>query len=136
MRILTASTVIGSLILTGSLPAAAGQVAVALNSKALVRVAANSNSAADRNSYTQKAREEMQVWQQRLHDFSEKSAAKGEEAGYAAEKDLNKAWTKAETASRKLRTAGAEGWDSAKMSFEKASRELADAWGKIRGQDK
>ena len=73
----------------------------------------------------------MQEWQRKLHDFSEKAAAKGKEAGNAAENDLNKAWTKADAASRKLQTVGAEGWESAKTSFEKASHELADAWHKI-----
>jgi hypothetical protein len=54
----------------------------------------------------------------------------------AAKNDLNKAWTKAKAASSRLQTAGAEGWASAKTSFEEASRELADAWDKIRPEDK
>jgi hypothetical protein len=49
---------------------------------------------------------------------------------------LTKAWTKAEAASRKLQTVGAKDWESAKTSFEKASRELAEAWDKIRSPDK
>jgi hypothetical protein len=36
----------------------------------------------------------------------------------------------------KLQTVGAEGWESAKTSFEKASRELAEAWHKIHPEDK
>lgn len=80
----------------------------------------------------QRARDEMQEWRRKLHDFSAKAEANGKEAGNAAETDLNKAWTKTEAASRKLETVGAEGWDHAKTSFEKASRELADAWDKVR----
>ncbi len=45
------------------------------------------------------------------------SGGQGEEAGNAAEVDLNKAWTKAEAASRKLQTVGADGWESAKTSL-------------------
>ena len=136
MRILNASIVIGALMLIGALPAAAGQSPPALGSGAPVRVAAGGDTTADRDTYTQKAKDETQEWQQKLHDFSEKAEAKGKEAGNAAEVDLNKAWTKAEAASRKLQTVGADGWESAKTSFEKASHELADAWHKIRPQDK
>jgi hypothetical protein len=99
-------------------------------------LAANSDLTADRDTYAKQARDEMQEWQRKLHAFRKKAAAKGEETGYAAENDLNKAWTKTEAASRKLQTAGTQGWDSAKTSFEKASGELADAWDKIRPQDK
>jgi|HubBroStandDraft_3_1064219.scaffolds.fasta_scaffold22650_2 hypothetical protein len=136
MRILTASIVIGPLVLIGTLPAAAGQSTLALGSGTPVRLAAGGDSTADRDTYTQRARDEMQEWQRKLHDFSEKAAAKGKEAGNAAENDLNEAWTKAEAASRQLQTVGAEGWERAKTSFEKASHELAEAWHKIHPEDK
>jgi hypothetical protein len=108
----------------------------ALGSGAPVRLAAGNSTTPDRDTYTQKARDEMQEWRRKLHDFSERAAAKGKEAGNAAENDLNKTWTKADAASRKLHTVGAEGWGSAKTSFEKASHELADAWHRIRPRDK
>jgi hypothetical protein len=136
MRILAASVVIGPLMLIGALPAAAAQSTLALGSGAPIELAAGSDSTADRDTYTHEARDEMREWQRKLNDFSAKAAAKGKEAGNAAENDLNKAWTKAEAASRKLQTASAEGWESAKTSFEEASHELADAWDKIRPQDK
>ena len=136
MRMLTVSIVIGPLVLIGALPAAAGQSTVALGSGAPVRLAAGNDTPADRDTYTQQARDKMQEWQRKLHDFSEKAEAKGKEAGDAAGNDLNKAWTKAEAASRKLQTVGAESWESAKTSFEKASHELADAWHKIHPEDK
>jgi hypothetical protein len=135
MRMLTASIVIGPLVLIGALPAA-GQSTLALGSGAPVQLAAGGDSTADRDTYTQKARDEMQEWQRKLHDFSEKAEAKGKEAGNAAENDLNKAWAQAEAASRKLQTVGAESWESAKTSFEEASRELADAWHKVHPEDK
>jgi hypothetical protein len=135
-RMRTASIVIGSLVLIGALPAAAGQSTFSPSGSAPVRLAANGDSTVDRDTYLQKARDEMQEWRRKLHDFSAKAEANGKEAGNAAKTDLNKAWTKTEAASRKLQTAGAEGWDSAKASFEKASRELADVWDKIRSQHK
>ena len=135
MRILTASIVIGPLVLIGTLPAAAGQSTLALGSGTPVRLAAGGDSTADRDTYTQRARDEMQEWQRKLHDLSEKVVAKGKEAGNATENDLHEAWTKAEAASRQLQTVGAEGWESARSSFEKASHELAETWHKIHPED-
>jgi hypothetical protein len=136
MRILNASIVIGPLMLIGAL-VTAGQSTLALGSGAPVRLAAGSNdTTADRDTYTQQARDKMQQWRRKLHDFSEKAEVKGKAAGNAAQNDLSKAWTKAEAASSKLQSVGAESWVSAKTSFEEASRELADAWHKIRPQDK
>jgi hypothetical protein len=136
MRMLTVSIVIGPLVLIGALSAAAGQSTLALGSGGPVQLAAGNDTPADRDTYTQQVRDKMQEWQRKLHDFSEKAEAKGKEAGDAAENDLNKAWTKAEAASGKLQTVGAESWESAKTSFEEAARELRDAWHKIRPQDK
>jgi hypothetical protein len=135
MRMLTASIVIGPLVLIGALPAA-GQSTLALGSDAPVQLAAGADSTADRDTYTQQARDEMQEWQRKLHDFSEKAEAKGKEAGNAVENDLNKAWTKAQAASSKLQTVGAEGWENARTSFEEASHELAEAWRKIHPEEK
>ena len=109
MRIFTASIVIGPLMLIGALPTAAGYSTLAIGSGAPVRLAAGGDSTADRDTYTQKARDEMQGWERKLRDFSEKAKAKGKEAGNAAENDRNKA----EAASRKLETVGAEGWEPA-----------------------
>lgn len=78
----------------------------------------------------------MQDWQQKLHAFSETAKAKGEKAGDAAAHELNTAWTKAQAQAHKLQTAGAEDWESAKASYEKASRELADAWDRNRPRHK
>ena len=135
MRMLTVSIVIGPLMLIGALPAT-GQSTLALGSGAPVQLAAGADSAADRDTYTQMALDEIQKWQGKLHNFSEKAAAKGKQLDKAAKNDLNKAWTKAKAASSRLQTAGAKGWASAKTSFEEASRELADAWDKIRPEDK
>jgi hypothetical protein len=135
MKILNASIIIGALLLIGGLPAA-GQSTLAPGSGAPVRLAGGGDATADRQTYAQQARADIQEWQRKLQDFGEKAEAKGKEAGQAAATDLNKAWTRAEAASGRLQTAGAEDWESAKASFEKASRELADAWDRVRAQGK
>jgi hypothetical protein len=136
LRILTAAIVIGSFTLIGALPAAADQSTLTFGSGTSVRLADTGGSPADRDTYAHRARDEMQEWQRKLHDFGEKAEATGKEASNAAQNDLNKAWTKAESASRELRIVGADGWERAKASYEKATRELADAWEKIRPQNK
>jgi uncharacterized membrane protein len=129
MRLLIASIVIGPLMLIGTLPEAVGQSS---SSGTQTQSAAGSNAPADRDTYTQKARDDMQQWQQKLRDFSENAKAKGQQAGNAAENELNAAWTKTQAEAQKLQTAGAEGWQSAKTSYEKASHDLADAWDRVR----
>ena len=136
MRIFTASIVIGAFMLIGALPAAADQSTPLHSSTAPVRLAATDASSGARETYIQKARDEMLEWQHKLVSFNEKVEAKGKEATTAAEKDLHKAWAKADTAAHELETAGAEGWKSAKTTFETASRKLASAWDKVRPQDK
>ena len=133
MRIILVSIVIGPLMLFGALPAVAGQ---SISSDTRIQLAAGGDSTADRDTYTQKARDAMDEWQQKLHDFSEKAKAKGQEEGNAAENELKAAWTKAEAEQHKLETASAEGWESAKISFEKASHDLKEVWDKIRPDDK
>ena len=136
MRILAASFVVGHLFLISALAAAAGPSTFVLGSGGSMRLTAVGDATTDRDSYTQKARDEMQEWQRKLHEFGEKSEAKGKEVGDAAEDNLHKAWTKAEAASRKLQAAGAEGWKSAQTSYEKASQELKDAWRKVHPENK
>ena len=48
------------------------------------------------------------------------------------DRDLNAAWIKTNAEEHKLLIATAEDWDLAKVSFEKADRELAVAWDKAR----
>ena len=124
MRALSTMIVVGPLMLLGAL-APSTQAATASQSTTPIQMAAVNDSATDRDSYSQKAREDMRDWQQKLRDFSEKAEAKGKEADRAAKSDLNEAWRKTEEASRKLQTASAEGWERAKSDYEKASRDLA-----------
>jgi hypothetical protein len=78
----------------------------------------------------------MQDWRQKLHDFGERAKAKGQEEGNAAGNELNAAWTKADAEEHTLEAASAEGWQSAKISFEKASHDLKELWDKIGSNDK
>jgi hypothetical protein len=129
MRIIFASIVIAPLMLIGALPAAQS-----ISSDARIRLAAG-GSTSDRDTYNQSARDATQEWQIKLHDLSEKAKAKGQEEANAAENELKAAWTKAD-AEHKLQSASAEGWESARISFEKASYDLKEVWDKIRPDDK
>ena len=124
---------IGPLTSIGALPAAAAQP---LNSDPPIQLAAGSDSTVDRQTYTQRAQVEEQEWQKKLHDFGANTETKGQEAGNAAERDLNEAWARTEAASRQLQTAGDEGWESAKAAYEHASHDLAEAWHKVHPEDK
>jgi ABC-type sugar transport system substrate-binding protein len=128
MRILSASTVAGSLLLA-ALVGTLSATGLSAQSASSVRVA--SVSTADRETYVQQAREEMQQWQLKLKDFSDKTRTKATDANIAAQKDFNEAWAEADVASQKLETAGAADWESAKSSFKKASQKLAAVWQKI-----
>jgi hypothetical protein len=134
MKIIAASIVIGSLMLIGALPGA-GQSSPAPAASAPVGSATGGDTTTDRASYTQKARDDMQEWERKLHDFSVRAESNGKEADNAADTDLHKAWTRTEAVSRRLQTVGAEGWDRARTSFEQASRDLAAAWGRVRHQE-
>jgi hypothetical protein len=135
MRIIIAPIVIGTLVLAGTLPAAA-QSKPASDQGASVHVATTRDQIADRNSYTQKAQDEVRIWQQKLHDFDAKVQAKTTEAQTSASKDLDDAWTQTKTASARLEAAGEKDWDSAKTSFQMASHRLAVAWHKVNPADK
>ena len=134
MRILPTSTVVGSLLLIGligTLPAA-GQLVQPTQPTASLRVAAVADSKAERDTYVQKARNEVQEWQRKLHDLREKTRTKNSEANITAQNDFKTAWTEAQDAFHKLETVGAEDWESAKISFNKASQKLAATWEKIK----
>jgi hypothetical protein len=120
MRILPTSTVVGSFLLIGliSVLPAAGQSIQPPQSAASSRMAAVADSKTERDTYVQKARDEVQAWQQKLRDLRDKTTRK----------DLNAAWTEADDALHKLETVGAEDWESAKMSFNKATLKLAAVW--------
>jgi hypothetical protein len=132
MHVMTVPILIGSLFLVSTVPEAVAQVA----SDNHVQVVATGDSNADRDGYAQNARNEMQVWRKQLDQFDEKAKARGQKAGSAAENELQAAWTETAAGAQKLQSVGADGWEEAKMSYEKASSHLAEAWDRIRPADK
>jgi len=129
MKIHTALIVVGALALIGTLPATAAQSPLGAG----VQLA---DSTSDRDTYAHQARDQIQEWRQKLHDVGERAKAEGKELGADAQKELNLAWSKAETASHRLETASAQDWDDAKASFERSSRKLSDAWHRNYPKDK
>ncbi len=133
MKLLITAIIIGPLALAAVLPAA-GQTLRMPQPSTSVRLAAISDL--DRETYTQKARAEMLVWQQKLHEFGERTKAKTTDAQTKATNDLDQAWADTKTASARLETAAAEDWESAKTSFRNASDKLAVAWQNIGAEAK
>ena len=133
MKFLISAIVIAPLALAAALPAA-GQTLRTPQQSITIRLAAISDT--ERTTYTEKARAEMLVWQQKLHDFGERSKVKATDAQTKATNDLNQAWTDTKTASARLETAASEDWESAKTSFRNASDKLAVAWQNIRTETK
>jgi hypothetical protein len=134
MRILPTSTVVGSFLLIGligTLPASSQSIQPT-QPAASSRMAAVADWKTERDTYVQKARDEVQAWQRKLHDIREKAKTRNSEASIAAQNDFNTAWTETEDAFHKLETVGAEDWQGAKMSFNKASHKLAAIWEKIK----
>ena len=134
MRILIAPIMIGMLAVA-NVPAAAQSKP--LNDKGTsVGVAANHDPAGERNSYTQQAKGEMRIWEQKLQDFNAKVEAKATQTQTTTSKDLDNAWTKTKTAWTQLETAGENDWNSGKASFQRASHKLGVAWQKVNPKDK
>jgi hypothetical protein len=136
MRRFIVSLFIGPFLLIGALPAVAGQ---SVPSDTQVQCA-GSDATGDRDTYIRKAQDDLQEWQQKVHDFGAEAAAKGRKDAIAAQRDLDEAWAKTEAEADKLKTSlktsSAEAWDSARTSYEKASHELAGTWDKILDQAK
>ncbi len=133
MKLLVTAIVIGPLALAAALPAT-GQTLRTPQPGVSVRLAAISDL--DRETFTQQARAEMLVWQQKLHAFGERAKATTTDAQTKATDNLNQAWADTKTASARLETAAAEDWESAKTSFRNASDRLAVAWQNIGAEAK
>ncbi len=120
MNAFSALTAGGALLLITALPAA-GQPVSLHAPGAPTQFASEEPFFAKKDAYMQRSKDEMRDWQKKLHDFG----AKGRDGGAAG---LRKAWSKAELESHKLDAARAEGWESARRSFEEAAQNLKDAW--------
>jgi outer membrane murein-binding lipoprotein Lpp len=133
MRIVAASVMLGSLVLAGAPPQAAGQSlgpnAHTLNARMLL-VADDDDT--DRSSFTQHAQDDIHQWQRKVHDFGRQTKAAGQQGANSAKHDLDDAFAKAKVAADQLRTVGADGWHGAKTTYQKASHDLADTWNRIK----
>ena len=128
MKIVVAS-LLGSLALAGTLPAvAAERSALAPGPTPSLQWVADEPSGDDRNSYIHQAQDDVKTWQQKLADWSKKAESEGKPIAEAAKHDLDQALHDAEVASDKLEASGGDTWKDAKVAFEKASHDLADAW--------
>jgi len=135
-KLLIRSFVIGSIIVTGALPASADLAPAEPRPAAQVEMAESGATTADRTTYAEKARAEVQEWRVKLDQFVESANTGSKEARKTASEDLNKAWTKTKDAAARLETAGAADWEIAKASFQNASDELAAKWAKLRAEKK
>jgi hypothetical protein len=135
MRFFIAPMLLGTLALAG-VSSAAAQSKPQPDKGTSVGLATTRDPAAERNSYTQKAQDEVRIWEQKLQDFNAKVQASASRAKAGATKDLNDAWAQTKTASARLETAGEKDWASAKTSFQRASHKLTVAWHKLNPADK
>jgi hypothetical protein len=134
MRIRHASTLVGSVVLIGMMSAlpALGQSVQTPSSVESTRTSGVADLKAERDITIQKARDDVQAWQRKLHDFSENTKAETSDARITARKDFNIAWTETEDALHRWETVGTADWESAKTSYDKASLKLAAIWEKIK----
>jgi exonuclease VII large subunit len=134
MRLLLAPIVIGTLTIAGAFTATA-EAKLASTPFGAVQIAAL-DSTTDRESFTQKARDQMKIWEQKLQDFDAKLQAKSTDAKAKASKNLDSAWAATKAASARLESAGEKDWGNAKSSFNKATAKLASAWHKVNPAEK
>ena len=135
MRPLIVPIAIAMLTLAGASPAAA-QSKPASDQSTSVGMATPHDAAAERNSYTQQAQDEVRVWKRKLNDFDAKAKVKATDAETRASKDVDDAWAQTKTAFAGLKTAGEKDWDNAKTSFKAASDKLAVTWKRVNPADK
>ena len=136
MKILSTSFVTGALMLIGLATVSVAPSPFALGASARVLLAANNDSPIARDSYVQKARADVEGWRSRIEKASDNAFAKGKHMGKATKNDLSAALSKAETASARLESVATEGWENAKVDYEKASKDLQKAWSKIHPEQK
>ena len=101
-----------------------------------LQLVAQGSFSAKKDEYVQRSKAELLEWQEKLKSFGETVDAKGQQATAATKAGLQQAWAKTELESRKLETASADGWESAKSSFERASQNLKDTWHKVHPEEK
>jgi hypothetical protein len=127
MNVFSALATGSALLLIAALPAA-GQPLPLQATGAPVQLAAQWALGVKKEEYARKSRDDMREWQAKLEGAREADRDQGRSAAAAGLSGLHRAWAKAEAESLRLETANGEGWNSARSAFEKASKNLADAW--------
>nr|WP_294522899.1 hypothetical protein [uncultured Rhodopila sp.] len=89
-------------------------------------------AASQRDTYIVRSEAELDDWQAKLLRFCEEAKVQARSDRAATKADLLAALDKAEAGAFRLQTAGAESWDDARMSYERATGDLEVAWDKAR----
>jgi hypothetical protein len=127
--------IIGTFAVTVASPAGA-QSKPTSDQSGTVGAATPRDATVERSSYLQQAKDEMRIWEQKLHDFDAKMQTNATDAQTKASKNLDDAWTDTKNASSRLETAAEADWNKAKASFKTASAKLAVAWQKVNPAEK
>lgn len=131
-RKLAGALALGSLLITGVLPAAAALRAPLPALTADVKIAPDVQLAAvdsnERREYTARLREEMREWRQKMHDIGDRAEMKAHKVSRATRKQLDAAWSRTQAEARHLERATSRGWDKAKDAYERAKDNLRTAW--------
>jgi small-conductance mechanosensitive channel len=130
---MTTTFLLGAFMLIGLVPEACAQSA---SPDADAQSASRKNSTSQRDTYILKSQVELDDWQARLVRFEEETNARMRKDGVATWTELLAALDKAEAGAYKLQTVAADGLEDAKVSYEKATSELADEWQKVRPEDR
>src|SRR5271170_5642355 len=107
MKFLTAAIVLAPIMLIGASPVFAAQPNSLSLSNAPIRLTADTDSTTERDTYTQRAKNEVQDWERKVHAFGEQTKVEGQAANNLAGKDLNEAWRETDAASHMLQAASA-----------------------------
>jgi hypothetical protein len=113
----------GPLVLLYAVSALAQQAAPP-DKPAVVQAVTVTPPATDHDSYLQKTHGELLMWRARIDEF-------GSNTKTTADRDFHSAWVHMQDTAATLQTVGAEGWASARASYEKASNDVADTWHRV-----
>jgi hypothetical protein len=89
-------------------------------------------AAGQRDTFMMKSEAELDEWQIKLLRFCDEAKVQARAGTAETKADLLAALDKAEAGAFRLQTVGAENWDDATISYERATSELAVAWDKAR----
>jgi hypothetical protein len=106
MRGFVLPLVLGTLVVSGALPAIAQPVP----------------ETPFRHDFVADAQARMRVWGRDVNSFNRSAEATGRAQDSAAGAELNTAWTQAKAEEQKLEVASADQWEGARTSFDDASR--------------